>query len=198
MATKNNRNENGNDVFENVDPLQPKLENVDPEFNFPVMLSEFESRTGDDDKKRAAILSRVKVNEGHIRRINNLIDQLKFKLVAESGGVWISNVVKPITQQLTAIFDQADVELVPMTQNTAAVIIISRKNISPAQKARGEGTKSVTLVPAENGVDVCVRNYEEYTSEYPKNSLGDLQGKNHPSISLDRNNIIQEIINWLR
>ena len=86
MAKKNNRSENGNDAFENVDPLQPKLENLDPEFNFPVMLSEFENRAGDDDKKKAAILARVKVNEGHIRRISNLIDQLKFKLVAESGG----------------------------------------------------------------------------------------------------------------
>ena len=79
MAKKNNRSENGNDAFENVDPLQPKLENLDPEFNFPVMLSEFENRAGDDDKKKAAILARVKVNEGHIRRISNLIDQLKFK-----------------------------------------------------------------------------------------------------------------------
>ena len=198
MAKKNNRSENGNDVFENVDPFAAKMENVEESFNFPLILNEAENRAGDMDKKRSAILERIKTNEGHIRRINNLIDQLRFKLSAESGGVWISTSIRPLVSQLSLVFNNAEVEMVPLSQNTAVVITVCAKGLSPLKKARGEEVKSVTLLPAENNLDILVRDYSNFTNEFPKNSLADIQGRNYGSVPLDRNNILNEVISWLK
>lgn len=197
---KKQRNSEGVEVDtqEPLNPFEADYSNISPEFNFDALIEKYQNGLQESDKKKIAITERIEKQKQSIARIQAFIENLEFKQKQESSQAWINTIVKPVVAELQKVFPAASVEMTTsMGIGTAVLLTVSKKGLTPIRKMKGEDTLSLTITQLENG-DLGIRNWQEDTGEYPKNSVGYLNGLGHPVIPVPRHEIFQTLVSWLK
>jgi len=195
MAAKK-RVEDGQSVETNDDPFMFDMGKVSEEFSMESLLTTFKEKNGESAQRKFSIGERIVNARKNIARIQAMIGSLEVKAQTESGQVFLNLVVRPIADELKLVFPNAGINVFgPFGLNGQATVTIGKKGNAQPGKVRGGDSKSVTLVPTNEGVSI--RDYSESTDDFAPGSPEYLSGWNHPLVPVPQENSLEFIVNWI-
>lgn len=171
------------------------LSKVSEGFTLDALLTTFKEKSGDAATRKFSIAERIVNARKNISRIQSMITNLEIKAQTESGQVFQNLVVRPIAEEIRNVFPNAKVDVFgPFGLSGQATITVAKKN-DVQGKGRASESRSVTLVPANDGVSI--RDYSESSDQYPPGSPEYLSGWNHPLVAVPSDSALEFIVNWL-
>ena len=188
------RTEEAPESFIEANPFAPEVTQVNPEFKLADLLEAYKTKALENDKRKVGINERISKAKQNIARIEAMIESLTGKSQQESGQAWVREVVLPLVTEIQKVFPNAVLDINAM-QTGAVVLTLCKKGITATARMKNMDCKSLTLVPQENGIGV--RDYSQSTNEYPQGSIGAIQGLNHSVISVDAENPVSFLVDWL-
>ena len=194
--TAKKRVEDGQAVEVGGDVFAYDLSKVSEGFALDALLTTFKEKSGDAATRKFSIAERIVNARKNIARIQAMISNLEIKAQTESGQVFQNLVVRPIAEELRNIFPNAGVNVFgPFGLSGQATITVAKKGVAQPGKVSGAESKSVTLVPANDGVSI--RDYSESSDQHPPGSPEYLSGWNHPLVAVPSDGALEFIVNWL-
>lgn len=183
----------------NGNPYEADLSRVSPEFSLDKLLETFQTKKNESAARKIGLNERMETARKNISRLQSYITQLQMKAQSEVGQVFLTLVVRPLSEEIRSVFPSASVDVFgPYGLSGQSTITIGKKNIPQASRIKGTDCRSITLVPIDTGIGIGIRNYSEDTGEHAPGSLGYLSGLNHPVIEISsKETALAEIVNWL-
>ena len=138
--------------------------------------------------------------ESQIKEAESLIKTLKAKKNGLEYPFWNDCLVKPIAEELVKRLPNTTYEILgPFGIGARTSIHFYKKGISETQKFQKGNCRSITFEPTDlNQGLLSVVDEKTDTDSYSKNSLGELNGFNHPTILLAVDTSIQELLTWVK
>ena len=170
-------------VESNGNPYDADLTRVSAEFSLDKLLETFQTKKNESAARKIGLNERIETAKRNISRLQSYITQLQMKAQSEVGQVFLTLVVRPLSEEIRSVFPSASVDVFgPYGLSGQSAITIGKKNIPQASRIKGTDCRSVTLVPTDDGIGIGIRDYSEDTGEHTPGSLGYLSGLNHPVI----------------
>ena len=133
-----------------------------------------------------SLTERRQRQEEQVTKLQKSVEDLGIKIQTLEAPSFFDSVAEPIAKELEKMFPGTESQTLAVG---TAIVIGLRK---------GEEGKSVTLVPMEKGA-LGVRDYEKTTSKrFPKGSLEEIQGLNHPTVPIPEEADVRWLAQWLR
>lgn len=121
-------------------------------------------------------------------RIEAQMERLKNRSSKLHHPSWMDEIIKPIASQIAALYPDRDMEILgPFGICAETSIHLYKKGLTEEQKFSEEGNCiSVTLIHGDlDRGEIKIRDYTKDTGEFRDNTLGAINGMNHPSIPVE-------------
>jgi len=139
--------------------------------------------------------------EAKRRRLEAQLEACKQELEELGNGpFWFERLVKPIAKALAGCYPDRRYEILgPFGLSCEATIHLYRKDVPEDEKLVGDNCLSITFIPGdlEKG-ELYIRDYRRKTGDYPKNSLGDINGMNYASVPIPAHADLDWLVQWVR
>lgn len=115
---------------------------------------------------------------------------------------YIQGLLQPLAERLMSkFFPDRDIEFLgPFGLCNEVSIWFVRKGISEKDKLVGDNTLSITFIPFhfDRDFELRVRNTDIDTGKFDKNTIGAMNGMNHPDIKIPKNASLNWFKKWIR
>lgn len=139
---------------------------------------------------RSRIRARIEQREKQIERLNTKLKKLPF---------WKDALIKPIAEELGKHFPDRRYEILgPFGLSCEVGLHLYRIGVDEKHLFDGDNCKSITFRPGdlEKG-ELRIVDYKTNTGEFRKDTLGEVNGMNHPEIPLSPDTTIEELLKWV-
>jgi hypothetical protein len=145
------------------------------------ILENYTKKEADFRKERERIQTKIGRIEKQVERLNK-----KLKRAYDARTSWVDEIIKPIAVLLAPFFPERRWEIYGPFGLVCSVSIHFYKNgVSEDKKFDGKNCLSITFRPGNLQLgELLVVDYRKNLKEYPKGSIGEMNGMNHPAVEM--------------
>lgn len=189
------RTEQGEETNTNIDPLEPNIDAINPDFDLDALISACREKLASESKLKVPIQERIQKNREALERIKRTIAQLEIKAAQSGTLTWCEGVITKIVEQLQAVFPNASVDYMTLVHSGAITVTVSKKTSSMDKKGL-TNSKAITFVPI-NG-ELFVKDFSHNLQTYAPGSWGDICLQNFENLKVPNEKSIAFILEYLR
>lgn len=144
-------------------------------------------------------VKQLAIHRARLDRIKKLEQRIQ-KLGSMSGPSWISEIVEPLAKELASRLGMEYEILGPFGICSATSIHFFKKGSNHDEAYSLEsGVKSLTFIPIDlTHGKLKVRDESIDTGEFKRDTIGDVNGMNHPSVDIPESVDLEWFIGWVR